>query len=162
MSDKTIFLRFLEEVYRSSERMIQKLLEKPSCVEGLPEKKDVYNIAIQYFKRKDERTKSRFEEEDDINNAHVIKFEMMLENYTYASYKLKKEYAINIALYILQTSEGILKNIPQDLKDEAFGIIYRYLEQQMDSQTKTGAQCLGFSYMKLFRNLPSVPFPPTK
>ena len=131
MSEKTVFLRFLEEVYRSSERMIERLLENPSCVDGLSEKKEAYNIALEYFKRKHERTKS--EDEGGYNRAHVIKFEMMLENYTYASYKLKKEHATNIALHILQTSEGLLKAIPQDLKDEAFGIIFRYLEQQMDS-----------------------------
>lgn len=131
MSDKTIFLRFFEEVYRSSERMIERLLENPSCVDGLTEKADAYNIALEYFKRKHARTKS--EDEGGYNRAHVIKFEMMLEDYTDASYKLEKEHAIKIALYILRSSEELLKTIPQDLKDEAFQIIFRYLEQQIDS-----------------------------
>ena len=131
MSDKTIFLRFLEEVYRSSERMIERLLENPSCVDGLSEKTEAYNIALEYFKRKNERTKS--ENEGGYNRAHVIKFEMMLENYTYASYKSKTEHVIKIALYILHSSEELLKTIPQDLKDEAFQIIFIYLEQQKES-----------------------------
>ena len=131
MSDKKIFLMLLEDVYRSYERMIQKLLENPSCVEELPEKKQAYNIALEYFKTKHDRTKS--EDEGDYNRAHVIKFEMMLEDYTYASYKLKKENAQKIALYIVGSNETLLKTIPQDLKDEAFQIIFRYLKQQMDS-----------------------------
>ena len=46
---------------------------------------------------------------------------------------ISKEYVIKIALYILRSSEGLLKTIPQDLKDEAFQIIYIYLEQQKES-----------------------------
>ena len=131
MSDKTIFLRLFEEVYKSKERMTERLLENPSCVDGLAEKKEAYTIALKYFKSKHERTNS--EMEGGYNRAHVIKFEMMLEDYTYASYKLKKEHVIKIALYILRSSEEMLKTIPQDLKDEAFQIIYIYLEQQKDS-----------------------------
>ena len=98
MSDKMIFLRFLEEVYRSFESMIEILLENPSCVDGLSEKKETYNIALEYFKRKHERTKS--EDEGGYDRAHVIKFEMMLEDYTDALYKLEKEHAKkNCSLY---------------------------------------------------------------
>ena len=132
MSNRTRFLRSFEEVYRLYEIITQTLLENPSCVDDLPEKKEGYNIATKYFKRKYEKTKSK-EEEDDFNKAHVIKFEIMLENHTYASYKLKNEQAKHIALYIVQASESLLRTIPQDLKDEAFGIIFRYLEQQKDS-----------------------------
>ena len=131
MSERTKFLRSFEEVYRLYEIMTQILLENPSCLEDLPEKKEGYNIATEYFKRKYERTKS--EEEDDYNRAYVIEFEIMLENYAYASYKLKNEHAKHISLYIIQASESLLKTIPQDLKDEAFEIIFRYLEQQSDS-----------------------------
>lgn len=131
MSDKTIFLRYFEEVFRSSERMTERLLENPSCVDGVSEKKEAYNIALEYFKRKHERTKS--DDEGSYNSAHVIKFEMMLEDYTYASYKLQKEHVIKIALYILRSSEELLQTIPQDLKNEAFRIIFRYLEKQKDS-----------------------------
>ena len=131
MSDKTIFLRALEEVYRSSERMIERLLENPSCVDGLSERIEAYIIALEYFKSKQKKTKS--DVEGDYNRAHVINFEIMLEDYANTSYKLEKEYAIKIALHILHASENVLKTIPQDLKDEAFQIIFRYLEQQKDS-----------------------------
>jgi len=130
MSDKTIFLRFLEEVNRSTERMIQRLLENPSCIDGL-EKKEAYSIALEYFKWKQKKTKTEIDEE--LANAHAAKFEIMLENYADAPYNLKDEHAKQIALYIVRTGDFWLKIIPQELKDEVFRIIFRYLEQQMNS-----------------------------
>ena len=130
MSDKTIFLRSLEEVERSTERMIERLLKNPSCVDN-SEKEDAYNITLEYFKRKQKKTKS--EDEGSLEKAIVIKFEMMLENYTYAPRKLEAEHARKVALYVVQTNEVLLKDVPQDLKDEAFQIIFRYLEMQKDS-----------------------------
>lgn len=130
MSEKTIILRFLEEVNRSTERMIQKLLENPSCVDGL-EKKEAYSIALEYFKWRQKKTKTEIDEE--LANAHAANFRSMLDNYVQAPYNLQQEHAKQIALYIVRTGEFWLKIIPQDLKDEAFGIIFRYLEQQKDS-----------------------------
>lgn len=132
MSDKASkhLLSYMEEVKRATENMIRCLLENPSCLDGNPKKEEAYQMALEYFKSKQEKSKST---NPSYAKAYAIQLRNLIDSYYQAEEGNKNDYAVQLAIKLLNTVKFWLRLIPDQLKDEAFQIIFKYLEEQMHS-----------------------------
>lgn len=121
----------LEKYTRIGSEIATYLIKNPHCLDGDSQKDRAYQVAIQYFTDKQDLSESIGKE--SYNWAEATRLGVLIDCYMDGEGKVKTEYAIKIAQYILETTEYRLKLIPEETKDTAFDIIIQYLEQQRSS-----------------------------
>ena len=121
----------LENVKRIESEIATCLLENPQCLDGDSQKNEAYKMSIQYFVDKQEACQSSGEE--SYNWAESIRLGVLIDCYTDEVGKKKIGYIQKIASFLLQMPEDSLRLIPDETKNDAFYIVIRYLEEQMDS-----------------------------
>ena len=133
MSDKErkLLLTYMREADLATENMVKCLLENPSCLDGDPKKEEAYRRALVYFKTKQEKSKST--ENESYAKALANRLESFIDSYYHAEGDNKKQYARQIAFKILGTIKFWLRRIPDQVKDEAFQIVFEYLQEQIHS-----------------------------
>ena len=133
MSDKerNLLLSYMKEADRANENVVRCLLENPSCLEGEPQKEEAYQRALDYFKNKQEKSKSTE------NGSYAKALANQLKNFSDSYYQAeggnKNDYARQMAIKVLNTAKFWLRRIPDQVKEEVFQIIYKYLEEQIHS-----------------------------
>lgn len=133
MSDKKrkLLLTYMKEADLANENMVRCLLENSSCLEGEPQKEEAYRRALEYFKSKQEKSKST--ENGSYAKALANQLENFINSYNQTEGQLKKRYARQIATKIVETSNFWLRKIPDQVKEEGFQIVFKYLEEQIYS-----------------------------
>lgn len=128
MSMKEGITAKLDKYTRIGSEIATYLIKNPHCLDGDSQKDRAYQIAIQYFTDKQEKCKSIGNE--SYNWAEATRLGVLIDCHVDGEQKVKTEYAIKIANYLLETTEYWLKLIPDETKDVAFQIVIQYLEQQ--------------------------------
>ena len=107
------------------------LIAYPDCMDGDSRKGKAYQMAIQYFTDKQEA--SKMPEYVSCNGRGTIELQVLLECYEENEGNEKQEYAKKIANKLLETQEHYLMRIPDEIKDVAFQIAIKYLEEKRDA-----------------------------
>ena len=111
--------------------LITLLLNNPNCLDGDLQKKEAYQVAVDYFVVKEEESQSTVKGNPALSGA--IKLTLLIDCYAHAAQNDRQEYARKIASFLLQTPVNWLKPIPEETRDVAFDIVMQYLETQMGS-----------------------------
>ncbi len=131
MSIKDGITAKLEKYTRIGSEIATYLIDHPHCLDGDSQKDKAYEVAIQYFYDKQEQSQSK--EDESYNWAEATRLGVMIDCHADGDEKIKEEYAIKIAKYILETAPHWLALIPEEVKEAAFLIIIQYLEEQKRS-----------------------------
>lgn len=107
------------------------LIENPRCLDGDSQKEKAYQVAIQYFADKEKDCKTP--EGISTNSRTTIELQVLVECYKEESDDKKQEYAMKIGRMLIETAKHYLMRVPDELKEDAFQIAIKYLENQMNA-----------------------------
>jgi len=107
------------------------LIEFPECMDGNSQREKAYRIAIQYFEEK--QKDSKMPENVSCNNRGAIELQVLIQCYEESDGNKKREYAKKIANKLLETEEWYLMRITDEIKNVAFQIAIKYLEEQRNA-----------------------------
>ena len=127
MRIKEHVLETIQRRARVSAEVAGCLIEYPDCMDGDSQREKAYQVAIQYFTEK--QKDSKMPEGVSCNNRGVIELQVLIECNEEKKGDQKKEYAKKIANKMLEMQEWYLMRIHDEIKDVAFQIVIKYLEE---------------------------------
>ena len=112
------------------------LINNPRCLDNNPQKKEAFQIAMDYFgSRREECAPSK--EGGECNWAEALKLGVLIDESIDAdkcgNNDKKRKYAIKIAQYLIDNPKSFLSRIPEETLDIAVEIVIQYLEEAMGS-----------------------------
>lgn len=121
----------IQRSMRLSAEVVACLIAYPDCMDGDSRKGKAYQMAIQYFTDKQEL--SKMPDYVSCTGRGAVELQILLECYDENEGDKKQEYAKKIANKLLETQEHYLMRIPDEIKDVAFQIAIKYLEEKRDA-----------------------------